>query len=393
MKYIIAINMAFLCISLNGQTNFQNSGDTSMLLLNSDAMYHRPGISGKNLPFTVGGYIDVNSYSGATNGSMTGFSFEMPDLAFFLSSNLNKHISFLSEAAFESGAEKFKLRMAAVDIKFNKLFNIRTGLILNPIGAFNQNHDGPNYEFVDRPMVSTEILPAVFSNVGAGLHGKVGNDKWAAGYELYMTNGFNDKIIDNELDRTSLRSGVSSYQNTSGKPMFTGKLALRNKTAGEIGISYMRGIYSELDAAQSSVGAMAIDYSNTFLARRLSVRAELASLHVDVPDTYLQTYASRQMGAFVDVVGTVLERPIWHWDHAKFNIGVRLEYVDYNQGSFTETQGNIFHEIRSIVPSISFRPTPSTVLRLNYRYQENVDFLGNTPTKTGAIQVGLSTYF
>lgn len=397
MRYIIGTCFALLCITLNGQnTNIafpKAHHDTSALRLNSDAMFHRPFMANQKWPFAIGGYVDVNSYYGGNEDNTSGFSFLMPDLALFFVSNLNKRMKFLSEVAFESAQNKVKLRTAVVDLNLNKLINVRTGLILNPIGAFNQNHDGPNYEFVDRPMISTVVLPAVFSNVGVGLFGKTGSLNWTAGYELYLTNGFNDKIIDNELDRTALQAGVSGFNNFSGKPMFTGKLSLRNRTAGEIGISYMSGIYTEWGAEEAGLQVAALNYSGSFLHNRLNIKGEIAQLSVDVPSTYLQTFGTKQMGAYVDVVGTVLKTTLWHWDQASVNIGVRLEYTDYNDGNFVETGGKIFHHSRAIVPCISFRPNAKSVIRLNYRYQEDTDFLGNEPTKTGAIQLGFSSYF
>ena len=42
-----------------------------------------------------------------------------------------------------------------------------------PIGAFNVNHDGPRYEFIERPLVSTEIIPATLSEAGLGVHGRL----------------------------------------------------------------------------------------------------------------------------------------------------------------------------------------------------------------------------
>jgi hypothetical protein len=32
---------------------------------------------------------------------------------------------------------------AAINVEFHPWINLRSGIILNPIGAFNQNHDGP----------------------------------------------------------------------------------------------------------------------------------------------------------------------------------------------------------------------------------------------------------
>lgn len=37
-----------------------------------------------------------------------------------------------------------------------------------------------------------------------GAHGKFFKNSWVFGYEAYLTNGFDDNIIDNELNRTNL---------------------------------------------------------------------------------------------------------------------------------------------------------------------------------------------
>ncbi|MEQ8628170.1 MAG: hypothetical protein RLN79_06550, partial [Cytophagales bacterium] len=70
-----------------------------------------------------------------------------------------------------------------------------------------------------------------------------------------------------------------------------------------------------------------------------------------------------------------------------------LEYVDWNDGTFRETGGNIGDEIWAVVPAISFRPTAQTVIRLNYRFMEQTDILGNPPAKISGIQFGVSSYF
>jgi hypothetical protein len=47
----------------------------------------------------------------------------------------------------------------------------------------------------------------------------------------------------------------------------------------------------------------------------------------------------------------------------------------------------------SFVPAISFRPNPQTVLRLNYRYQKQVDLFRNPASYTAGWQLGFATYF
>ena len=49
---------------------------------------------------------------------------------------------------------------------------------MNTIGAFNQNHDGPKWEFVERPDVAVNMLPATWSNPGFGFYGKTHTGNW-----------------------------------------------------------------------------------------------------------------------------------------------------------------------------------------------------------------------
>jgi hypothetical protein len=274
---------------------------------------------------------------------------------------------------------------------------------MNPIGAFNQNHDGPIWDFIDRPVSATTIIPSTLSNAGFGLHGKYFVKRWILGYEAYLTNGFDDNIISNEDNRTSLAAGKRNparfEESNSGLPMFTGKLAIRNRKIGELGISYMTGVYNKwkqdgliLDSKRSA-SVLAVDFNTSLIKNRLNITGEVAKVFVDVPETYTQQFGTQQFGGYIDIIGTVLKRKILGWDNAKLNVGVRLEYADYNQGSFKETGGNIADDIWAIVPSIAFRPVGTTVIRFNYRYEQQRDLLGNPPALTGVIQFGFSTYF
>src|SRR5699024_923400 len=97
-------------------------------------------------------------------------------------------------------------------------------------------------------------------------------------------------------------SQESDFENFSGLPMFTGKLALKNRRIGEIGLSYMGGIYNkaaddeglELDTKNRRVDVLALDLSTEIKASKTSLRGEIAYIWVDVPDTYTQLYGNQQ---------------------------------------------------------------------------------------------------
>lgn len=379
------------------------SADTLRQKMNMDAIYNRPFLSVGKTPVAIGGYVEANSQYAVTDGISDGFSFQFRRMTLFFSSTVSRKIKFLSEIEFEDGAKEINIEYAAMDIEFHPLLNWRGGIIMNPIGGFNQNHDGPRWDFIDRPISATTILPATLSNVGFGLHGKYFTHNWIIGYEVFLTNGLDEKIISNEENRTSLAAGKSNIEkfeeSNSGLPMFTGKLALRNRKIGELGISYMTGVYNKYQEdglildTKRSMHVIAVDFNTSLIQNKLTMTGEIAKVMVDVPETYSQTFGSRQFGGFLDVSGTIVQRKMFGWDKSKMNLALRLEYADYNQGKFKETGGNIADHIWAIVPGIAFRPVGTTVMRFNYRYQKQTDLLGNPPKTTGFIQFGFSTYF
>ena len=376
-----------------------------------DGVYDKPFLSMGKLPIAIGGYMEANTQYSVTNGiSANGFAFQFRRVSMFLESNLAKNIKFNSEIEYENGGEDIEVEYAFMDMEFNPLLNFRGGIIVNPIGSFNENHDGPKWDFIDRPLSSTTIIPSTLSNVGFGLFGKYFLNRWTFGYEAYLTNGFDNSIVSNADGQTSLADGSHNPNkfeaSNSGLPMFTGKIAVRNRKIGEFGISYLTDVYNKwktddglIVAPKLSTSIFALDFSTSLLNDRLIVTAEAAKVWVQLPPNTSVNYGSQQQGAFIDFVATIIKHKIFSWDKAKLELALRVVYADYNLGTFGETGSKIDDYIWAIVPGIAFRPVGSTVLRLNYVYSQRSDeaggnfILGNLPTRTGTLEFGISTYF
>lgn len=377
--------------------------DTVKPTLNMDAVYNRPFVAVGKLPVSVGGYMEANWQHLATDGISEGHQFQFRRMTLFVSSTIGKRLKFLSEIEFEDGAKEISIEFAALDIELHPLLNFRGGIILNPIGAFNQNHDGPKWEFTDRPIAATQMLPATWSNAGFGVYGKHYNNDWMFGYEAYLSGNFDNTIIDNAENRTFLPAAKNNKERfeeiNSGLPLLTAKVAVRNNNIGELGLSYMGGVYNKFqdDGLQLDdkrrVDVLAIDFNTTLSKLKTFITAEWAWIKVNVPTTFTQQYGSKQQGGFIDIVQPLVKKKMLGWPGATLNLACRFEYVDWNKGKFTGTGGNIAEDLWSIMPAISFRPTAQTVLRLNYRHQSQRDLLGNPPAKTGGFSFGISTYF
>lgn len=413
--YKSIFSLFLICISANGIAQTSKFikrvvPDSSKAELNMDAVYNRPFLQVGKTSAALGGYLETNSIYSSVDGVSEGLSFQARRLTLFMSASIAKRISFLSEMEFEDGTKEIGIEFAAIDVNLHPLLNFRGGIVMNPIGGFNQNHDGPKWEFIERPDVAVNMLPATWSNAGFGIFGKTYLGNWVFGYEAYLTNGFNSSIIDNEENKTFLPAAKEDEErfeeSASGRPLTSIKFAIKRRNIGEIGLSYMGGVYNtfapdglELDEARS-LKVFAIDYNFSSKRAGTTIIGELVTLNVELPENYAPNYSNSQVGWFLDVIQPLYRGTILDWKKASFNLAMRIDNVDWNRMEsssrvgFETISGDTFgEEIFAITPAISLRPSPQTVFRLNYRRSWQTDILNNPAAIGGSWLFGFSTYF
>jgi hypothetical protein len=387
----LALALAFCCIASRADAQ-----DTALV---QGGIYQRPFLvtAGRT---AIGGYAEGNANYLRTDGVSEGLSMELRRFNIFLFSSVGQRVRFISELEFEHGTEEIALETALVDFVVNPSFVLRAGILLPPIGAFNVNHDSPRYDFVERPLVSTEIIPATLSEIGFGVHGRLVPPGFTLSYDAYLTNGLGDGVVLNSTGRTHLASGKSASrfeEDNNGSPAFSGRLGAQVRRWGELGFSVYAGIYNtyriEGEAVDEKRGLSLIAVDLNTEVGSLSVRGEVAWAHVNLPDDLAETLGERQLGMHLDAVLPVWRPRIRGLQEPVVSVGVRLERVDFNRGTFQSTGQRIFDEIEAATGSVSFRPAPGTVFRANYRLASSRDLVGNPASKTGGFQVGFATYF
>ncbi|MDP1728521.1 MAG: hypothetical protein Q8M15_17180 [Bacteroidota bacterium] len=379
------------------------SNNTALPKLNMDAVYNRPFLTGDKMPVSLGGYAEINWQYVGTDGVSEGHQFQFRRMTLFMASTINKKIKFLSEIEFEEGGKEIAIEFAAIDFEFHPLINLRGGIVMNPIGGFNQNHDGPKWEFTDRPISATQMLPATWSNAGFGLFGKTFKGDWMFGYEAYITGGFDNQIIDNNVNKTYLPASKNNAERfesiASGSPLVTTKVAIRNNKYGELGLSFMGGVYNkyiedglQLDEKRRC-DVFALDYNIQIPKINTFITSEWAYVQVNVPESYSQQFGEKQFGGFLDIVQPILKRNMLGWDKATLSLACRIEYVDWNLEKFKETNLKIGDELWNTIFGLSLRPSSQTVLRFNYKFGMSRDLYNNPPSNTGGLSFGVSSYF
>ena len=372
---------------------------TSINAQDTEGIYDRPFID-LGQKTAIGGYLEGNTNYFAEDGVTEGFSMEMRRFNIFLYSKISERVQFLSELEFEHGTEEIELETAQLDFKFNTGLNFRAGILLPEIGLVNANHDSPKWEIIDRPLSSTNLIPTTLSEVGFGLFGKFYVGENTIAYHGYATNGLQDGIILNEEGRTFVGGGKSEEafeEDNNGRLAYNGKLSIKNKKLGTLGLSFYRGVYNtfalegEVVADERSVRIYAVDFTIPVL--KGVVQGEAVKVMVDVPNDIVEFYAKEQQGGFVEVVYPVYEKVMFGYENAVINTTARFEQIDYNMGTFKSTGGEIGDEVTAFVLGLSFRPTAGTVFRGNYRHHFTTDILGNAPAIMGGFQFGFASYF
>lgn len=381
-------------------TNFVIAQADSSTTPVQGGVYNRPFITSLGRA-AIGGYAEANSNYFMEDGVTEGFSMEIRRFNIFMFAPIGERLRFISELEFEHGTEEIALETAQLDFQLDPRLVLRAGVILPPLGAFNANHDSPRWEFIDRPLVSTRIIPATLSEVGFGAYGRLKMKRgFTVTYDAYLTNGLSDGIILNDEGRTSIPAGKSEEQfeeDNNGSPAISGRIAVQRRSLGELGFSWYNGVYNSFRVEGERIDdprrvrITALD-ANTEIGP-LQLRGELARAHIDIPSSLNEIFGHKQWGMHLDAIA-----PVWHprfasLKDAVLNIALRIERVDFNVGSFASTGERIFDDITAFVPGVTFRPVPETVFKLNYRVERTRDFAGNPPSRRAGYQVGFATYF
>lgn len=364
-----------------------------------NAVYMRPFITQQS-HIAIGGYTEANVNAARTDGIGEGTSFEFQRFNLFVYSPINKMVRLLAELEFEHGTSEINLETALVDVSIAPELTLRAGIILTPIGAFNQAHDGPLWDFVQRPLVSTTIIPSTFSEVGGGIHGTFLLGPVDLDYQLYATQGLGEGIIDNPLGRTDISAGKSQAlfgADNNGSPAFSGRLGLRYDTIAELGVSAYHGAYNRptiegirVDERRDLTLA-ALDYR--FTSRWVEVRGEAVYASIELPRQVASTFGSRQWGFFVDTVVPVLRFEALRFEETKIEVGARVEHVDYNASRLDSVSGSVGDELTRVTALAAWRLSASTVIRLNGGYDWASDRFRSATSRTARVAFGFATYF
>jgi hypothetical protein len=245
-------------------------------------------------------------------------------------------ILFNSEIEYEhasTGEEgEVSVEFAYLDFLFRPSLNVRTGLVLVPVGFLNEIHEPPTFLGARRPLVERVVLPATWRELGAGVWGTAG----PLTYRGYLTtsldaSGFtaSDGIRGGRQDGSE---ALAEDLALSGRLDYTG-------TPGLIaGVSFFTGdtgqgadvLGSTLDA-----GVTTLDAHVDWRWRALQVRGLWAQVTVDDADE-VATLTGETVGEQID--GAYVEAGYDVLAHTRFS---RQQLIPFARWERFDTQAEV----------------------------------------------------
>lgn len=349
-------------------------------------IYDKPYIKRAGRGVAVGGYLD-HEFEYNEGGKNT---FDQHRFIPFIYGEVSDRVRVSAEIEFEHGGlvkggsssdGEIKLEYAVMDFTFNEAFNYRGGVILSPLGVFNLLHDSPLNDLTERPTVNLNIIPTTLPESGMGFFGTFyPSELSVATYEIYVVNGFNEKVI-NSSGQLRIRGGRGSQKSDNNEnKAIVGRFGISPRLGMNFGASFHTGAYD--DAGDNRLTIFGLDAKVT--RGIFEVQGEYARSSADIDRAVHATAAESQQGAYGQVNvhfahDAAMPGSVW--------TGVaRWDWVDYDADNSGDSE-------LGLTLGLNFRPIEDAVFKLDYASIWKTPAGGSRGDATGRLFLSVSTYF
>jgi len=369
-------------------------------------VYSKPFLARFGRGVYLGGYIDLEYINTEESNKDT---FDQHRLVPFIYADVSESVKVAMEIEIEHGGE-LGVEFAHVDYWMHDAINFRAGILLDPIGKFNLQHDAPYQDLTARPLVDELVIPVVLREPGVGFFGTIDADPWKFDYEAYAVIGFKG------LDTTSDSVITTSKGLRDARPIpkklgdlgrdfneslaFVGRAAVSPFLGVEVGFSTHIGKYDQ--AGDNLLSLYAIDwtidlggvYNKVFsgdgflqdLFFAVEIVGEFAYADIErndfaktkkVPGDFKGYYVEGRYHFMPDFLRKIMPGAN---DESTFTLVLRWDDTDLDNNDRTR-----------ITPGLNFRPREDTVFKFEYQFNREGGALAKTDND--AFLFSVATYF
>ena len=292
----------------------------------------------------------------------------------------NRNTQFVSEIEIEHVKELF-IEQAYVKHRIAKGINLKTGLLIIPMGLVNETHEPTFFYSVERPLLDKNIIPSTWREIGLGISGII--QKQNLKYQFYLVN---NPISYNNGPRINAASGIRSARQKAAEsiitswPGITGQIEYFGIENTKIGLSTFYGktntsLYNTLEQIDEASNAL-IDSSTlkislttinaTFNKKRYTARGQYSLLAFGdtAPFNQLTNSDVPQLmhGFYVLLAYDLLKNDI-----ESFSPFVRFSHINQQLKLSSGQTKNRELSKNIITLGINYKPHPGVVFKADYQ--------------------------
>ena len=335
----------------------------------------------------LGGYAQIDYNQPLGNESNNGV-LDVHRLVLFIGHKFNDRLSFFSEIEVEHVKEIF-VEQAFLEMKLTSWLNLRSGLILIPMGIVNEYHEPPTFNGVERPNLEKHIIPTTWREIGLGFSGNLPAASF--NYQLYVMNG--PLSYDNGEALFGGKSGMRSGRQKGAKSTFSGSPNLSMKVSYygfrglSLGLSGYFGesqstLYNGLDenninlvaeADSSVVGISMIGFDARYRIGGFQARGVFNITQFSNTRQY-NTFTGSDLGSemlgYYAEAGYNIFAPIKKIQD-ELIVFSRYEVYNTHQNTTSESPINSSYNRTDVTVGLHYKPSPNTSFKADYQLFNN----------------------
>jgi len=344
----------------------------------------------------VGGYGELDYIFRKDNGNGNGGNTLDPHrVVLNVTSQLANWIDFNSELEWEHGGSdggadgSISVEQAYLTFRLNPALNVKTGVMLMPMGAINQNHEPVSFYSSARPALDTFLIPSTWQEMGVGISGALHKK---IDYQLMAVTGLDGTKFDAE---NGLREGRQGFGKDSNRNFaVTGRIDVRPIENLITSLSLYSGNSAPSGSPTAYTTVAAFDGRYRF--NDFELAGEYVHVYQDRPDV-LSTEIGRNMSGYW-VEGA------WHalptaWKKGKLANADAVFFARYSElntqkgGAVdpAKTSGRFDRNYTTV--GMSFMPIPSVAIKADYQFFGDRRATGEIPLDNDKFQVTVGFVF
>ncbi len=319
---------------------------------------------------------DQGSLSGRTN------EIDFLRLILYTGFRFNERLLFNAEIEFEHGSAaagrpgEISVEFGYIEAMLTPALNVRTGMLLMPIGIINEFHEPPTYFGALRPETESQIIPTTWRANGAGILGGTSN---GLGYKLYFVESLNASKFSSSGIRSGRQYGAKAIAEDFG---LTGRLDYAGVPGLNLGTSFFTGNTgqgmvdasgNDIKARVNLVSAHALVAYHGLEARALYARStvgDVDSLNGVLKLAGSQSIGESQEGFYVSAGYNILAllKP-----DTQAGIYPFIQYEKLNTQKTVPAGFSVDHskDRTNITYGLSYKPHPNVAFKLDYLNRDN----------------------